>query len=637
MTISGETENPAAALANAVWGMREAVALSSTALKKAVAWAAGGGQSDDGGEPLALADIEPMSQQPWTHLPETSYKTVDLGEHVTGTPDKMDFYCTQQKRMDSPENDQVDQIAAEHGLSPAYRFGFSRTDPQTGHYSQRLTGGGKLGEVYSHVAHALDTFLTEKRPYELSFTALEPKRAKAYRQLMHYGQQKGIGDGEYRFLGSGIGGGAEGFAIVHKSVADLPRYERHYDLGNAEEPALAGEPVAASGATTADVLGARPISGRLAENMNTVAMANLPNTFDLQEKTIAPAIDYMGIDGPGSSPADLTPGMKILAELRARRRQAVQDQGYANLSPGQKVLYELRARGRAQPGGYGFANEPPDSETGLTPQQTMDVHTLSGTMQKLGGEATQSHFDRTMAWKAQSPNEPGEHANRMKEAIANAKQLGAIQNHPSQYGRLVPGPNYAHYTQPMQSPPAHLRGGKNAVPGTSTRLHTGRPSSITWPESQRTAAGQQFIQQSGMRQDIVPYIRKLVTIMQGDKGYASSSNIAKVVGWHQSPPLDPALAAKGINRRDEILGHALKHGVIAKQEGSQRYVPGPNYTHFLEEGEQPAAIQIYNPGTRNYTSHGRPNIVPMVDPKTLGEIHPDIPAILANWRTRFKT
>ena len=129
-----------------------------------------------------------------------------------------------------------------------------------------------------------------------------------------------------------------------------------------------------------------------------------------------------------------------------------------------------------------------------------------------------------------------------------------------------------------------------------------------------------------MRQDIVPYIRKLVTIMQGDKGYASSSNIAKVVGWHQSPPLDPALAAKGINRRDEILGHALKHGVIVKQEGSQRYVPGPNYTHFLEEGEQPAAIQIYNPGTRNYTSHGRPNVVPMADPKTLGEIHPEYPS-----------
>ena len=35
MTVPGEADNPAAALANAVWGMREAIALSSTALKKA--------------------------------------------------------------------------------------------------------------------------------------------------------------------------------------------------------------------------------------------------------------------------------------------------------------------------------------------------------------------------------------------------------------------------------------------------------------------------------------------------------------------------------------------------------------------------------------------------------------------------
>ena len=110
MTVPGETENPAAALANAVWGMREAIALSSTALKKAEAWAAAsGGQSSDG--PLALADIEPMSQEPWTHLPETSYKTVDLGEHVTGIPDEMKFYAVKQLRMDSPENDRLGRIA----------------------------------------------------------------------------------------------------------------------------------------------------------------------------------------------------------------------------------------------------------------------------------------------------------------------------------------------------------------------------------------------------------------------------------------------------------------------------------------------------------------------------------------------
>ena len=38
VTVHGQADNPAAALANAVWGMREAVALSSTALKKAEGW-----------------------------------------------------------------------------------------------------------------------------------------------------------------------------------------------------------------------------------------------------------------------------------------------------------------------------------------------------------------------------------------------------------------------------------------------------------------------------------------------------------------------------------------------------------------------------------------------------------------------
>ena len=81
-----------------------------------------------------------------------------------------------------------------------------------------------------------------------------------------------------------------------------------------------GEKVSLSGATMADVLGARPIGGRIAENMEGVAFANTantPNTFDLQEKTIAPAIDYMGPDG--LSREQLSPGMQILQELRAKR------------------------------------------------------------------------------------------------------------------------------------------------------------------------------------------------------------------------------------------------------------------------------------------------------------------------------
>ena len=112
---------------------------------------------------------------------------------------------------------------------------------------------------------------------------------------------------------------------------------------------IEGEKVSLSGATMADVLGARPVGGRIAENMEGVACANaanLPNAFDLQEKTIAPAIDYMGPDG--LSREEPSPGMKILMELRAKRQaeQGGRQEGYANLSPGQKILFELRAQGK---------------------------------------------------------------------------------------------------------------------------------------------------------------------------------------------------------------------------------------------------------------------------------------------------
>ena len=137
--------------------------------------------------------------------------------------------------------------------------------------------------------------------------------------------RENIGDGEYVFLHEpgqeadrdyGIHGKPAYFHIVHRAAADLPRYE-------GMEPIEAREPVAASGATMADVLGARPIGGRIAENMEGVACtntANMPNTFDLQEKTIAPAIDYMGPDG--LSQEEPSPGMRILMELRAKRQRS---------------------------------------------------------------------------------------------------------------------------------------------------------------------------------------------------------------------------------------------------------------------------------------------------------------------------
>ena len=79
---------------------------------------------------------------------------------------------------------------------------------------------------------------------------------------------------------------------------------------------------------------------------------------DWQEKTIAPALD-----APERVQQYLSPGMAILAELRARRtdRQAA--------SPGYRILQELRASRGYGGRGWGFANDPPQPESPPTMPQ----------------------------------------------------------------------------------------------------------------------------------------------------------------------------------------------------------------------------------------------------------------------------
>ena len=67
VTVDGQAENPAAAMANAVWGMRDAIALSATALKKAEGlWLAGrdygpyGRKADISPQRLREAGMKPM-------------------------------------------------------------------------------------------------------------------------------------------------------------------------------------------------------------------------------------------------------------------------------------------------------------------------------------------------------------------------------------------------------------------------------------------------------------------------------------------------------------------------------------------------------------------------------------------------
>ena len=176
--------------------------------------------------------------------------------------------------------------------------------------------------------------------------------------------REGVGNGKYVFLyepsmvsrtrHGGMVYGPSYFHIVHKAAADLPKYRNMESLG--------AEQVAMSGATFADVLGARPVAGRLAEDMNTVAMAS----NRVQEKCIAPAIDAAE---PVKDLQYLSPGNQILAELRAKKAGHWMNAGYANMSPGQQILFELRARR----GTLRFANDPPAAGPASQPHDSKPV------------------------------------------------------------------------------------------------------------------------------------------------------------------------------------------------------------------------------------------------------------------------
>ncbi len=353
VTVPGETENPAAALANAIWGMRNAIALSSTALEKAAALYAGG-------DSLKLAGNEPVQQEPWQEHPdylqgELGYKTKTV---PLGDDDYLRFEALSSREGEDPD---LEEVRAAHGLEYPHEVIWTRGPEDSEAFGGRtdITGQGQAGAMLSHAAHALRELVHRYKPVSVEFSAAadEPSRQKAYHHMMRRLVKENVGNGEYVFLHEppveterdwGVYGKPAYFHLVHKAAADLPRYEGMERIG-------AGEPVAAAGETMADVLGARPIDGRLAEDMNTVAMANAQ---DWQEKTIAPALD-----APERVQQYLSPGMAILAGLRARRagRQAA--------SPGHRILQELRARRGYGGRGWGFANDPPQPESPSTMPQ----------------------------------------------------------------------------------------------------------------------------------------------------------------------------------------------------------------------------------------------------------------------------
>ena len=260
---------------------------------------------------MELAGTEPVEQEPWQPKANDegmSIKNVPLGEH-----DRL--YMEAYARPDYLEEEYDPsgvEIRKANNLAPTHNFQFKRFQgPNDTTGSMDITGGGKAGLVISHMTQAIRDLLA-KRPMSVYFTGSGPSRMKTYMHMMRRLEHEGAGGGEYKFL---VRNGREGpdqdsfgsYHIVHQAAAHMPRTgictrfpcRRKWHL-----PARRWRTCWPPGRSPAG----------LRRTWNGVAMAN---TYDLQEKTIAPAIDYMGPDG--LSCEDISPGMKILMELRARR------------------------------------------------------------------------------------------------------------------------------------------------------------------------------------------------------------------------------------------------------------------------------------------------------------------------------
>ena len=228
--------------------------------------------------------------------------------------------------------------------------------------------------------------------------------------------------------------------------------------------------------------------------------------------------------------------MQILQQLRAKRQGGQQggiEQGYRNMSPGQRILFELRAT-QHESRGYGFANDPPEGgDAGkLTPNQTLDVHTLAQKLAANGNEASINMIVPSGKWREQPPHgENSEHKTRLAEAVSNAVTSGAIQKHPdkTKMGRAlyIPGEKFEHFSAPMQNAPPQKEG--VAVHGGG-----GRWIEATEPPSPESA---KFIEQAGLHPRQLADVQTLVRMMQGRGGRLGAGAIDEMRGkWRSTPP-----------------------------------------------------------------------------------------------------
>ena len=210
---------------------------------------------------LELAGSEPVEQEPWVENPR--FLTGSMGYKTKLAPlggdDYLHFEAMEDREGNNREGSGGDDaalhdIAEENGLSHPHEVLWGRGPKSTtgsAHGRFGVTGEGKAGLVLSHATHALHELVRRYRPVSVEFSGREPSREKAYLHMMRRLAGDRIGNGEYvlfhepgdsfRVRGGRTVHEPAYFHIVHKSAADLPRYQQMEIITPRQKVAMANE------------------------------------------------------------------------------------------------------------------------------------------------------------------------------------------------------------------------------------------------------------------------------------------------------------------------------------------------------------------------------------------------------------
>jgi hypothetical protein len=157
----------------------------------------------------------------------------------------------------------------------------------------------------------------------------------------------------------------------------------------------------------------------------------------------------------------------------------------------------------------------------------------------------------------------------------------------------VPGKRFERFNKPMETPPPPRGYGGG----------TFKP-----PAEPPTAEAAKFIAKANLHPRQLADVQTLVQMMQNEGGRLSAGRIDDLRGkWRSNAP--HVESDEYANRHEEARGLALKHGVFAPDPESEKYIPGPNYAHFVAKGQTPVApkLEERNPSARRSAADRKEN------------------------------